>query len=111
MEATQLKAVRTVIVVIRVDPAVIEVQEVGIGTRNRRRPTVPVAADVIQRTGAVVAVARRKKITPEALRASSRLLVRRQERFGLSLLLLPNFREESRSIRPPPDHGSTLVRV
>ena len=58
LEATQLKTVRTVAAVLRIEPAVAEAQVVGIGTRNRRRPAVPVAADAIQRTGAGVATAR-----------------------------------------------------
>ncbi len=44
-EATQLKTVRTATAVLRVDPIVAEVQEVGTGARNRRRPAVPVVAD------------------------------------------------------------------
>ena len=48
LEATQLKTVRTVMAVLRADPIVVEVQEVGIGARNRRRPNVPAGADGIQ---------------------------------------------------------------
>ena len=46
LEATQRKTVRTVVAVLRSEPAVAEAQVVGIGTRNGRRPTVPVGADV-----------------------------------------------------------------
>ena len=58
LEATQLKAVRTVVEVIRDDPAVIEVQVVAIAARGGRRPAEPVDADVIQRTVVRVATAR-----------------------------------------------------
>ncbi len=60
LEATQRKTVRTVIAVLRADPIEVEAQEVGVATprRNRRRPAVPVAADVPQHTGAVHAEAR-----------------------------------------------------
>ncbi len=60
LEATQLKTVPTANVVLRADPSVAEVQVVGTATprRNRRRPDVPGAAGVIQRTVVSVAVAR-----------------------------------------------------
>ena len=48
LEATQLKAGRTVAAALRTEPAVVEAQVVGIGTRNGRRPAEPVGADVIQ---------------------------------------------------------------
>ena len=54
LEATRLKTERTTDVVIRVDPAGVEAQVVGVGTRrNGRRPAVPVAADAIQRTSSI----------------------------------------------------------
>ena len=55
LEATQLKTVPTAIVVLRIEPSGVEVQDVGIVTslRNRRRPATPAAADVIQRTVSV----------------------------------------------------------
>ncbi len=47
-EATQRKAVRTEVEILRNDPGVVELQAVGIAARRGRRPTVPVGADVIQ---------------------------------------------------------------
>ncbi len=88
LEATQLKTVRTVIVVLRVDPIVVEVQEVGIGARNRRRPAVPVVADVTQATETAgthsVAVAREPTITSSQtnVRAAAWLLGRREREKG-----------------------------
>ena len=62
LEATQRKTERTAIAALRVDPIVVEVQEVGIGARNRRRPDVPAVADATQSTEtaeiSAVAVAR-----------------------------------------------------
>ncbi len=58
LEATQLKAVRTAAAVLRIEPAVVEAQVVGIGTRNGRRPAVSAVADGIQCTVVSVAAAR-----------------------------------------------------
>ncbi len=49
---------RTVIAVLRVDPIEAEVQEADIGAGHRRRPTVPVVADVTYLTVLVAAEAR-----------------------------------------------------
>ena len=50
LEATQLKTVRTVAVVLRADPYEAEAQAVGIASRRERRPAEPVVADVPQST-------------------------------------------------------------
>ncbi len=47
LEATQRKAVRTVVAAMRNNSQVIEIQAVGIGVRNRRSPTVSGGADAI----------------------------------------------------------------
>ena len=58
LEATQLKTVRMVTTVLRVDSAEMKVQAVGNASRGERRPAEPIATDVTQRTGAVTAAAR-----------------------------------------------------
>ncbi len=58
LEATQLKTVRMVTTVLRVDSAEVKVQAVGNASRGERRPAEPIATDVTQRTGAVTAAAR-----------------------------------------------------
>ncbi len=105
LEATQLKTVRTVIVVLRVDPIVVEVQEVGIGARNRRRPAVPVVADVTQSTETAgthsVAVAREPTITSSQtnVRAAAWLLGRREREKG-EFRFPPVFFSETRDEKP-----------
>ena len=65
LEATHLTTVRTVVAVLRGNPTVVEVQVVGIGAARRRRPAVPVLADVVQRTVGVAADARtRQRLKP-----------------------------------------------
>ena len=55
LEATQLKTVRTGVAVLRTEPAVAEVQVVGIVTlRRSRRPTEPVVADTQQCSVSVI---------------------------------------------------------
>ncbi len=48
LEATQRKTVRTVVAILRSEPGGVEVQEADNGAGHRRRPTVPVVADVTQ---------------------------------------------------------------
>ena len=55
LEATQLKTEPTAIAALRTEPGGAEVQVVGIGTRNGRRPTEPGVADVTQSTETPIA--------------------------------------------------------
>ena len=73
LEATHLKAVRTVVEVIRDDPAVVEVQVVAIAARGSRRPAEPVDADVIQRAVVRVATARLPLSKTSGLSIASRV--------------------------------------
>lgn len=57
-EATQLKTVPTVVAVIRADSSKMEIQAVGIGIREGRRPAESAGADVTQRAVMRVAEAR-----------------------------------------------------
>ncbi len=87
LEATQLKAVRTVVEILRDDPGVVEVQVVGIAARSGRRPTEPVDADVIQRTVVRVATAPLVPAPGENVRAAIRFALptgvrRADERLG-----------------------------
>ena len=60
LEATHLKTVPTVVSIPQCDLSGIEAQAVGIEARDRRRPTEPELTVAIQRTGAVMAAARRR---------------------------------------------------
>ena len=120
LEATQLKTVRTVIVVLRVDPIAVEVQEVGIGARNRRRPAVPVVADVTQSTETAgthsVAVAREPTITSSQtnVRAAAWLLGRREREkgeFRFPPVFFGNAGRKARTSDRPADEPRTSLRV